>query len=435
MRMDRILVIILLVSCPFAARFTEGAEETWPQFRGVNGDGWAPDADPPVGWSESSNICWKVALPGRGHSSPVTDGKNIWVTTAIEENVKEERIGGDLCFIAERITLKLLSIDFKSGDIKWEKTLFDVDKPAPIHVMNSFSTPTPFYKDGRIYCDFGTFGTACVNAKTGDVIWQKTLSLDHQVGPGSSVFVYKNLMILVRDGRNAQYVTALNIADGAEVWKTNRPPLEGDRTDMMKSFSTPAVVEYAGKTQMVIPGARWIVSYDPDTGKEHWRLKHGMGFSIAPRPCFGHGMVYFFTGFSGRELLAVKLDGEGDVTGSHIAWKVSKWVPDIPSAIVIGDELYWVADAGVLCCADAKTGEIIWHNNFGGRFRSSPIYAGNKLYFLNSMGKTFIIEPGREFKQLAENEIDKSEIFASPVAVGKALFIRTKDHLYRIEQK
>jgi outer membrane protein assembly factor BamB len=310
--------------------------------------------------------------------------------------------------------------------------LFEIDNPDPVHTLNGFATPTPVADGEHLYCDFGTYGTACLESATGRVVWKTRLPLDHEVGPGSSPVVWKDLLILVRDGCDTQYVTALDKKTGEQRWKTMRPPLEGSRTDSHKSFATPAFIGSDGGTQMVVPGAQWLVSYDPASGAERWRCNHGKGFSIAGQPSVGNGLVIYFTGFSGSHIRAVRHDGTGDVSDSHVAWECRKWVPTIPSPVLVGKELYWVSDSGTACCADATSGEIIWHQSLGGRFRASPIHAAGRLYLIDEAGTCQVLKAGREFELLQENRLDSQEVTATPAFVGKSVVIRTHTHLYRI---
>jgi outer membrane protein assembly factor BamB len=410
-----------------------GEQGSWTQFRGPKGNGIAAHADPPLEWSEDSNIKWKTAVPGRGHSSPVVRDGRIYLATAIEENPHEVQVGSNTGIAADRITIKIQAYGFRDGKLIWKKALFKIEKPDPVHTLNSFATPTPVADGEFLYCDFGTYGTACLESKTGTVVWEKRLPLDHEVGPGSSPAIYKDLLILVRDGRDAQYVTALDKKTGAQRWKTGRPPLEGSRTDMHKSFATPAFIESDKNPQLVVPGAQWLVSYDPASGEELWRSNHGKGFSIAAQPSVGNGLVIYFTGFFGNHIRAVRHDGTGDVSDRNLAWKCSRWTPTIPSPVLVGQELYWVSDSGTACCADAMSGEIIWHKSLRGRFRASPIHAAGRLYLIDQTGKCHVLKAGREFESLKVNQLDGQEVTATPAFVDKSLIIRTHTHLYRID--
>jgi outer membrane protein assembly factor BamB len=405
----------------------------WPQFRGPGGDGLAVGAAPPVEWSETTNVVWKVRVTGRGRSSPVLVGDRIWLTTAVEQGVRRTRIGSDDMQVADHVSLRALCLDRISGKSLWEVILFEVDKPAPVHWLNSWATPTPVVETGRVYCDFGTFGTVCLEASTGQVLWKQRLPLDHQVGPGSSPVLYRDLLVLVRDGRDQQYVTALHKQTGETAWKTNRPPINTPSGDLRKSFSTPLLIEANGRPQLVSPGAHWIVSYDPDSGRELWRARHGEGFSIGSRPVFGREMLYFGTGCFRPMLYAMRVDGAGDVTSTHVAWKALRQVPVMSSPVLVDEELYWVSDDGMATCAEARSGQVLWQERLGGACLASPLCAQGRLYFFRQDGKTVLAKAGRRFERLAENPLD-GIVVATPAAVDRALYLRTDTHLYRLEQ-
>jgi hypothetical protein len=303
-----------------------------------------------------------------------------------------------------------------------------------VHWLNSWATPTPVAEAGRVYCDFGTFGTACLDTETGKTIWSKRIPLDHQVGPGSSPILSGDLLILVRDGRDAQYVTALDKKTGEQVWKTDRPPLQASSNNVKKSFSTPLVIQHDGKAQLFSMGPHWAVAYEPATGKELWRLKHGAGFSIGTRPIFGHGLLFAGTGCMKAQLLAIQPDGQGDVTGKKVAWSTPRQVPVMSSPILVGDDIYWVSDSGAACCVDAKTGKDLWQQPLGGSHLASPLLAAGRLYFCGQDGKTTVIKPGKAFERIAENTLD-GNVTATPAAVGRALFLRTDSHMCRLETK
>ncbi len=404
----------------------------WPSFRGPGGDGLALGTKLPVVWSETTNITWKVSVTGRGRSSPVVLKDHIWLTTAVERGVVRKYIGPDDMQTAEHVSLRAVCLSRESGKALWEVTLFDVPNPDPVHWLNSWATPTPVAELGRLYCDFGTHGTVCLDAATGKVLWQHQLRLDHQVGPGSSPVLWQDRLILVRDGRDAQYVTALDKHTGKTLWKTERPPINTSSPNLKKSFSTPLIIEADGTAQVVAPGAHWTVAYDPRNGAEIWRVRHGDGFSIGTSPVFGHGLVYFGTGCHKAQLWAVRADGQGDVTATHFAWKTLRQVPVMSSPILVGDELCWVSDDGMATCVKATTGEVHWQERLGGACLASPIAAEGRVYFFRQDGTTVVVKAGRQFERLAENRLEGT-VVASPAVAGDALFLRTDTHLYRIQ--
>jgi hypothetical protein len=405
----------------------------WTQFRGPTGDGQAGEAEPPLRWSETSNVVWKVRIPGRGRSGPVVLGSRIWLTTAMEKGVRRTRIGPDDMQVAEFVSLRAVCVDKATGRSLWETTLFDVNEPDPVHWLNSWATPTPAVEAGRVYCDFGTFGTACLEADTGKVLWKRRMALDHQVGPGASPVLYKDLLILARDGRDRQFVAALDKRTGEIAWSTDRPPINASSPNLKKSFSTPLLIEAAGRTQLLAPSAHWMVSYDPGSGREYWRARHGDGFSIGTSPVYGQGLAFFGTGCFKPVLHAVRVDGEGDVTATHLVWKTLKQVPVMSSAVLVGRELTWVSDDGMATCAEAPTGQVLWQERLGGPTLASPIAARERIYFFRQDGRSVVVKAGRVFEKLAENALEGT-VIATPAMVERALYYRTDTDLYRLEE-
>jgi hypothetical protein len=427
----RLTLFLGCLSLQAAAGPAGVSEPDWPQFRGPRGDGLAPGANLPVVWSETTTVAWKVPVTGRGRSSPILLGDRLWLTTAVEQGVVRTRIGSDEMQVANHVSLRTVCLDRSTGKSLWETALFEVPNPDPVHWLNSWATPTPVAEPGRVYCDFGTFGTVCLDAATGKVLWRQQLRLDHQVGPGSSPVLWQDRLVLVRDGRDAQFVAALDKNTGQVIWKTDRPPITASSGNLKKSFSTPLVIQHAGPVQLVAPGPHWAVAYDPVTGKELWRVRHGEGFSIGTSPVFGHGLVFFGTGCFKAQLWAVRVDGHDDVTSTHVAWKTLRQVPVMSSPILVGDEIYWVSDDGMLSCANARNGEIHWQERLGGSCLASPISAAGRLYVFRQDAKTIVVKAGRQFERLAENPLEGTMI-GTPAVSDHALYLRTDSHLYCI---
>ena len=405
------------------------SEEMWPQFRGPTGQGVSAAKDVPLKWSESEHVKWKTPIHGRAWSSPVVLGNQVWITTASEE-------GHDLFAIA---------VDRTTGKIVHDVKLFHVEIPQYADRFNSHGSPTPVIEEGRVYVSFGSAGTACLDTKTGKVLWdRRDLQCNHWRGAGSSPTLWQNLLILHFDGSDYQYVIALDKEDGRTVWKTDRSIDFKDLTpegkpirdgDFRKAFSTPLVVTHDGVPILISAGSNATYGYDPATGKELWRVEERKHHSGTVRPVVGHGMVYTATGLPKGELWAIKLGGHGVVTDTHVAWKVTSHVPNRPSPVLAGDLLFMVhQDTGVASCLDAKTGELVWRERLPGpgNQSASPTYAAGRIYFFNENGHCPVIESGRQFKVLAENKLDEG-IMASPAVAGNALFVRTKTHLYRLE--
>ena len=407
-----------------------GAGENWPQFRGPTGDGQSNATGLPVTWSETENVVWKTAVHGRAWSSPVVWGDQIWMTTATEDG----------------LAMFAVCVDLRTGKVRRDIKIFEnaEDDIQVTHDFNSFASPTPVIEQGRVYVHFGAYGTACLDTETGQTLWQRRdLKCDHFRGPGSSAFLFDDLLILHYDGFDVQFVVALNKTTGKTVWKTDRTTdFKGIDGDLRKAFSTPILIRAAGRLQLISPGSKGAMAYDPRTGKELWKT-HWDGFSTSSRPLFGHGLVFISTGIANQELWAIRPDGRGDVTESHVVWRQTKGIPGKPSPLLIGEMLFIIDDNGVASCIEAKTGKIAWRQRIGGEYSASPIYADGRIYCFSQDRKATVLTPSRRFEQqaagqlalnvLAENELDEG-FMASPAVVGKALILRTKTHLYRIEQ-
>ncbi len=395
------------------------ASDDWPQFRGPAGDGHSDATGLPLTWSETENVRWKTALPGEGWSSPVVLGGQVWMTTALDDGHSLHAIG----------------VDLGTGRVVHDVEVFHVEQPPPKNTANSFASPTPVIEPGRVYVCFGTCGSACLDTATAKVIWRNTeLKLDHKEGAGSSPILHGNHFILCCDGTDVQYLVALDKATGRLAWKVKRTaPLEDKRPDFRKAYCTPQVIRAGGREQLINVGAKRVYAHDPASGRELW-FCDVPGFSNVPRPLFGHGLVYASTGFMKPELWAIRPDGTGDVTSTHVAWKVSKMASLKASLLLNGDELYMLHDgSGTLTCLDAKSGALVWQEKIGGSFSASPLRADGRIYFFNEKGQTTVIKPGRTFERLATNQLDAG-FMASPAVTGRAFILRTKTHLYRMEQ-
>ena len=396
------------------------AGDAWPQFRGPSGDGHSDATGLPLTWSETENVKWKTPIPGQGWSSPVVLSNQVWMQTALEDGK----------------SLRAVCVALDSGKLLQSVEIFHVPAPEPKHSLNSFASPTPVIEPGRLYVSFGMDGVACLDTAKGSLVWTNTeLEHDHdKVGPGSSPIIYRDLFILNCDGTRLRYVAALDKRTGKLVWKTNRSNTLLDKTaPERKAFSTPQVVVHDGREQLISEGAFRVGSYEPGTGKELWWVDIP-GFSNVPRPIYGQGLVYICTGFAPAQLFAIRPDGLGDTTQTHVAWKVKQQVSLKPSLLLVGGELYMVSDTGVASCLDARTGREHWHQRVGGESSASPVYADGRIYFFDQQGQTTVVGPGTNFTALATNKLDAG-FMASPAVVGQAIIVRTKTHLYRIENQ
>lgn len=440
--MLRVIVLLVGVSVGQAK-----AGAFWPEFRGPSGNGIVAEGPAPTKWSETENVTWKTPLPGKGWSSPVVADGQVWVTSAVEVDATEEEQLKMLkdAGVEERkfkelqtkkaVTLKALCVDLATGRLVHDIDLASIASPSPIHHFNSYASPTAVIDGGRIICHFGAFGTFCLKRADGAVMWKQVIKIEHGVGPGSSPMIHGDKVILICDGTDAQFVSALNKDTGEEVWRTLRPEMEAETGDRKKSYSTPIFIKDGrGREQLICMSSQWLVSLVPETGREIWRVRHGTGFSVVPRPVYGDGIVYVCTGYGKPQLWAVRVDGEGDVTETHVVWKEIKRIPAKPSPLLIGADLFVTDDAGIISCFDAKDGTLRWQERLGGNFTASPILAGGKIYFASESGKVTLLEPSAAFQVAAENEVD-GKLMASPVVVEGALLLRSEEALYRIEPR
>jgi outer membrane protein assembly factor BamB len=394
------------------ASFASAQEISWPQFRGPDGQGHSSERGVPLEWSETRNIAWKTPIPGLGWSSPVVANGKVWITTAVEQR---------------GISLRVLAFDAATGKevVNVEVNKIPYDR-REINPKNSWASPTPVIDGDRVYVHFGADGTAAVSS-TGEIIWKNRFDYQSQHGAGGSPIVYGDLLIFSCDGSDVAYVIALDKNTGRQKWKTNR----GSPAD--QAYTTPLIIRVGEKDQLISVGAFRARAYDPLTGKEIWRVRYDEGFSNVPRPVYAHGLVFNTTGFQQPDLLAVRPDGTGDVTRTHIAWSLKRGAPLTPSPLVVGDELYVVNDAGIATCIDARSGAIVWQQRLGGTYSASPVFADGRIYFLAEQGVTTVIVPGKDFRRLATNTLDGG-LLASMAISGGSLFLRTDSHLYRVTE-
>ena len=399
-----------------------GAADQWTEFRGPSGTGHSESVGLPREWNETKNVAWRTPIHGRGWSSPVVLGSQVWLTTATPD-------GKELFVVA---------IGRDDGRVLFDTKVFDVAEPADTRRYNSYASPTPVIEEGRVYVHFGSYGTAALDTRSGKVIWtRRDLRCNHWRGPGSSPILYKGLLIVHFDGYDVQYVVALDKSTGRTVWKADRTHDFGtDDGDQKKGFATPVVIEAGGRTQLISPAAKAVVSLDPLTGRELWRVRYPE-HSAAARPLFANGLVYVDTGYGKAELLAIRPDGRGDVTETHVAWKALKGVGAKPSPLLVDDLIYAVSDTGgVVTCIDAKTGAEVWQQRVGGGGHSaSPLFADGAIYIFAEDGSAAALAPGREYRELARSAIGEGGVMATPAIAGKALFLRTESHLVRLEKR
>jgi outer membrane protein assembly factor BamB len=411
------LVLFAVVAVPVCAAVARAAD--WPEFRGPTGQGHVADSAPlPVEWGPDRNIVWKTVVPGGGWSSPILLGGRIYLTTAVPAG-------------ADR-SLRTLCLNAADGKVVWDVEVFKQDgaRAPKIHAKNSHASPTPVTDGKRLFVHFGHQGTACLDLD-GKVVWRNNDFPYKPVhGAGGSPILVDDRLVFSIDAADMQAVVALGRADGKVKWKTDRRTNAGRKF----SFCTPLLIEVNGKRQIVSPGSGLVGGYDPETGAEVWRVRYGEGYSVVPRPVYAGGLLYVCTGYDSPKLLAIRPDGTGDVTDTHVAWTAAKGVPHNPSLLAAGDGLYMVSDRGVASCLDLNSGAVKWQERLGGNHSASPILADGKIYFVSEEGSATVIKAGPKFEKLAVNDM-RERTLASMAAADGALYLRTDKHLYRIGAK
>ncbi len=411
-------------------------ESNWPQFRGPRGDGTTLSTNLPLHFSEQENMRWKTPVHGKAWSSPVIWGGQVWMTTATEDGHE----------------LFVVCVDRETGKITQDLKLFDIATPQYCIPFNSYASPTPVVEDGRLYVSFGAPGLACVDTQTGKVIWtRQDLVCNHYRGAGSSPILYRNLFILNFDGSDNQFVIALKKHTGQTVWQKNRsldykdlgpdgkPESQGD---YRKAFATCQIAVFDGQPTLLSQGSKAFYAYEPLTGTELWRVEERTGHSAGTRPVTGHGLVFVPSGFSAGQLLAIRPGKPGEILDAktngpptmqlQVAWKVKNRVPKKPSLLLDDDLLYGIDDNGNASCWEASTGAVVWSESLAGHYSASPLLSGKRIYLFSEGGKIIVLATGREFKQLAEDQLGDG-FMASPAVSGNALYLRSRSCLYRIE--
>ena len=393
----------------------------WPQFRGPDGQGHSKEKNVPLEWSDEKNVKWKMAVPGKGFSSPVIFNQQIWMTSAENEGK----------------SLHAICLDKTSGKLIHNIKVITTDDAGPRHRLNGYASPTPVIDKEHVFVHFGPRGTACLNKK-GEVIWKNT-DLNYNViqGGASSPILYNDVLFLTCDGIDFQFLVALEKQTGKVKWKQDRAHLEAaaqKRAIAKMSYSTPLIQSVEGITQLVCSGADHVASYNINDGKEIWWMPYN-GFSIVGRPSYGNSLFYVVGSIRQDHFCIYAVQpGKGQLKNNQIKWQYSKGVPHVSSPILVDTEVYFVHDGGVASCLNAITGELIWNERLGGNYDASPIRIQNRLYFLNREGKTTVLSTGKKFNKLATNQLEG--IFkASPAVADGSLFLRSDTHLFRIEKK
>jgi len=413
---------ILAAALVFSQLAVCGYAEDWPEFRGPTGQGHSTATRLPLHWSSKENVSWKDEIPGKGWSSPVVVGKRLYLTTAVPAGADD----------SGPQSLRTLCVDADSGGILWNVEVFTQPAGVKIHTKNSHASATPACDGKTLFVHFGTHGTAALSPSDGKILWRNTeLKYAPLHGNGGSPVLADGLVVVNCDGTDQQFVAALDEKTGKIRWRTprNLNPKKGF------SFGTSLVIKVDGKRQIISPASDAVVAYDPKDGREIWKVQYPGGYSVVPRPVYGSGLLFVCTGYDAPTLVAIRPQGaSGDVTETHVVWRLKKSVPNNPSPLLVDDALYIVSDGGIATCLDVATGNQRWQQRIGGNFSASPIYADGRIYLQSEEGEGIVLKPGTAYEELARNPLGERTLSSLAVADG-ALFIRAESHLLRLEEK
>ena len=382
----------------------------------------------PLKWDESV-IKWKTAIHDKGYSSPVVYNNQIWVTTATTDGKK----------------LYAVCLDYQTGKIIYDLLVFTPEVVEGKHSLNTYASPTPCIEKDKVYVHYGSMGTACINTADGSIVWKRTdLKCKHVQGPASSPIIYKDMLILHFEGTDVRFIVALDKTNGQTIWRSDRPaePYEPLQEIGRKAYITPIIVNVKGRDMLISDGSAVCIAYDPNTGREIWRVVDGAESTIA-MPFTENGVVFWYAGYMVADdgskytnMLAVNPDGSGDITRTNVIWKKRDELSRNHSLTpVIKDGLiYTVNTFNKLMCIDAASGEEVWSKHLLSNYDASPIYVNGNIWFFSVKGEVLTIKEGRKYEVIASNKME-SGIWATPAVLRNSIIVRTQNYLYRIAQE
>ena len=419
----RFILLFSLISISLMA-------ENWPGWRGQSGDGISTETGIPTRWSGTENIAWKVTIPGNGHSSPVVWGNRVFLTSCLPE--KEQRI--------------LLCLDRNTGKTLWKDVVLNSPLET-IHPLNSRASGTPATDGQHVFVAFmmaddrkipapnvgtprmitpGSLVSAAYDME-GKQKWKINVgNFVSAHGFNTCPVLFGDLVILNGDHDGDAYLVALDRKTGKERWRTQRE-------NNTRSYVTPIIREIDERTQMILSGSLCVASYNPRNGKRHWII-NGPTEQFVASVVYNGEYVFVTSGYPERHIVAIRPDGSGNVTDTHVAWRTNRGAAYVPSPIIVGPYLLVVADSGIASCFDARTGKRHWMERLPGGHSPSTVSADGLVYFTSDRGVTTIVRPGKTFNLIAQNELGE-QISASPAISQGQFFLRTHQHLYCIGAK
>ena len=350
----------------------------------------------------------------------------IWLTTATDDG-KE---------------LYAVCLDFKTGEIIYDIKVFTPDEVEGKHQLNTYATPTPCIEKGFVYVHYGNAGTACINTSNGNIVWKNSeFKCKFVQGPASSPVIYKNLVILHYEGVDVRFLVALDKSNGKLVWKSDRPaePYKPLPEIGRKAYTTPLIMNVKGRDMLISNGSAVCIAYDPESGKEIWRVVDGAESTIA-MPITENGVVYWYTGFmvaadgsNYTDFLAVNPDGTGDITATNILWKKHDALAhnQMLTPVIRDGLIYTVNSRNTMMCIDAKTGEEVWSRHVTSDYDASPLFINGNIWFFSAKGDILVLKAGRQYEVVAQNRTD-SGIFATPAVLRNSMILRTQKYVYKI---
>ena len=409
----------------FVTKQAGSQDKNWTQFRGSDLNGLALNEKIPLKWDDSS-IKWKTAIHDQGYSSPVIYDNQVWITAAKSDG-KE---------------LYAVCTDFQTGKIIYDIKIFAPEEVEGKHSINTYASPTPCIEKGFVYVHYGSNGTACINTTNGSIVWKRNdFKCKHVQGPASSPVIYKNLLILHFEGVDVRFIVALDKSNGKIIWRSDRPtePYEPLSKIGRKAYITPLIINVKGHDMLISNGSAVCIAYDPNSGKEIWRVVDGAESTIA-MPFSEKGILYWYTGYKAdgngnksTNLLAVNPEGNRDITGTNIIWKKQEELSrnQCLTPVIKDGLIYTVNTRNIMMCIDAASGEEVWSIHVTSNYDASPLYVNGNILFFSVKGEVIAIKAGRKYDVVAQNQMD-SGIWATPAILRNSVILRTQKYLYRI---
>ena len=384
--------------------------EDWPGWRGPRGDGSSLEKDVPVRWSATENIAWKTPIPGKGHASPIIWRDRIFIVTAIEE--ARQRV--------------LMCLDRDSGKVLWDRVVLEAPL-GRLHKLNSHASSTPATDGERVYVSFLDGDRMFVAAYdfAGEKVWEVRPGVFASMhGYCSSPILWKDKVIVNGDHDGPAYIVALDRSTGKTVWTTPRP-------NNTRSYCAPIVRTIDGRNQLILSGNKCVASYDPDSGQQHWMIE-GPTEQFVASLVYNGKLLFMTCGFPDLYMQAIRPDGSGNVTKTHVVWQKDEDCSYVPSPAAVGDYFFVVDDNGVASCLKAEDGKVMWRERFKQRHSASLITANGLVYLLSDQGVMRIVRAAAQFELVATNEIGE-ETNASPAVSPGRIYLRGDKHLFCIQ--